>query len=137
MFLYLFPRGPVGTCAPLFVPSPHEIGSALLASRHNEWASSRKWPVTEALPAWGPSYATAHSDAISPSVTKLGNGSRRQRGPLFMPPSCQQVTVHLAASLLGFLHHPHSLLPQLVVSPSSQIFQGRFGVCGSSCCVFS
>ena len=84
MFLHLFPRGPAGTCTPLFGPSPRGIGSVLLASRRDEWASSGKRAVTEGLPACGPSSATAHSDAISPSVTVLGNVSGRQRGRAFV-----------------------------------------------------
>ena len=36
MFLHLFPRGPVDTCAPPLVPSPCRTGSALLASRNDD-----------------------------------------------------------------------------------------------------
>lgn len=67
--------------------------------------------MTEALPAYGPSSAAPHSDAISSERHSAWQQSREAARPLFSPLSCQLATVHLAASLLGLLRHPGLLPP--------------------------
>lgn len=131
-------KRPVGTCTPLLGPSPRGTGSALLASRRDEWASSGKQAVTEGLPACGPSSATKRTQMrlaqVSQCLATVPGGS--EGGPLF------NATI-MSAGYSSFGCQPAWLFassplppPSIVVSPSSQ-FSGKVqGVWVKLLCLF-